>query len=331
MGLLVSLSVAALLKPLADHMRGPRALRAVVAGLIFLLAVAMVLTGVSMLLVEPIRVQMQAWPQMKESLNGTLWQVGATLGMDKPPDVDTLLQELGAFLVGRSPGSVFSLTANVSSLLLVSLIFVFFGSIYLLAEGSRRMIEPIASMLPEHRRQPLRDAVAYLEPRLRWWLLGTFIAMAMIGAASYAGFLIIGLHFALPLAMVMALSEAVPTVGPATAFVIVTLFAAPQGWAMVIGVVAVYIIVQGLESNVVLPVIMKRVVDIPGSVTLFTVVLWGQIFGIIGLLLAVPIDLVIWSAIRHFIIEPRRPRVVVPTVRKTIITDEDQLPPEKAA
>ena len=61
------------------------------------------------------------------------------------------------------------------------------------------------------------------------------------------------------------------------------------------------VVVQGLESNVLIPIVMKRAVDIPPAVSLFTLILWGKILGVSGLLLAIPIDLVIWNLLKHFV------------------------------
>jgi predicted PurR-regulated permease PerM len=111
----------------------------------------------------------------------------------------------------------------------------------------------------------------------------------------------------LPLAIFAGVSEAVPTVGPAVTFVLALLLGATQGVAQVVGATVVYAVVQSLESYVLIPLVMRSAVNLPPVVTLFTIVLWGKIFGIAGLLLAVPIDLIIWGLLDHFVIRPHEP------------------------
>jgi predicted PurR-regulated permease PerM len=60
------------------------------------------------------------------------------------------------------------------------------------------------------------------------------------------------------------------------------------------------------EDYIVLPLIMRNAVRIAPVVTLFTVVLWGEIFGVPGLMLAIPINLTLWHAAKHFI-APQKP------------------------
>jgi predicted PurR-regulated permease PerM len=74
---------------------------------------------------------------------------------------------------------------------------------------------------------------------------------------------------------------------------------------MAVGVLAVYGGIQILEAYVILPLIMRGAVNIHPAVTLFTVVLWGKIFGVPGLMLAIPINLTIWTLLDHFSIRPR--------------------------
>jgi predicted PurR-regulated permease PerM len=56
-----------------------------------------------------------------------------------------------------------------------------------------------------------------------------------------------------------------------------------------------------VESNLVVPLVMRQVVHMPPVVTLFTIVLWAKALGPPGLLLAVPINLAVWTFVRHFV------------------------------
>ena len=64
-------------------------------------------------------------------------------------------------------------------------------------------------------------------------------------------------------------------------------------------VLMVWGIIQALEAYLILPMIMKGAVNVHPAITLFTVVLWGKIFGVAGLMLAIPINLTIWTLLDH--------------------------------
>ena len=310
LGALAAAAFAAALRPLRDRIPGPRALGAVLAGLLPVLLLAGLTILISTLLAGRLQAEWQDWPRVQQRINTKLGDWGQRLGIDDPPTVASLLDQARGFVSGGAGGQqVLATTANVVSGVLVALVFVFFGSIYLLAERNDRLLGPVRRMLPPGRRTELQATVDELEPRLRWWLIGTLISMTVVAVLSWAGFAIVGLEFALPLALLVGSAEIVPTVGPAAAFVVVLLFAAAQGSGAVVGVIVVYVVVQGLESYVLLPIVMKRAVNVPPIVTLFTVVLWGKVFGMPGLLLAIPLDLLIWSAVDSFVIRRAAPPV----------------------
>jgi predicted PurR-regulated permease PerM len=129
--------------------------------------------------------------------------------------------------------------------------------------------------------------------------------MTAIAIVTGVGYSLVGLPAAFPVAILGGIAQLVPTFGPLVTFIVALLLAAAGGAKTMIGVTIVYVIVQSLESYALTPYVMKRAAEMPPVVTLFTVVLWGQVFGLPGLLLAVPINLVIWAFLYHLLIHPR--------------------------
>lgn len=305
LGLLAAAALAATVRPLMRYVPARRGISAVVVGLGPIVIAAGLMLLLAYLLAEPIRRQLQQLPQIRQRVNEMLARWSNAVGLDQPVTVEAALRQLRE-LLGDAGTSMVSTTASVVSAFLLALVFIFIGSIYLLVERQDRLLSPVLPLLPRHRRPQLLGALEDLEPRLRWWLLGTLFSMVVTGVAAGIGYAMIGLEFALALAVLAGMSEIVPTLGPAVAFLIALLVAATQGTTAVIGVAIVYAIVQFLESYVLLPMIMREAVRIPPIVTLFSVVFWAQLFGPAGLLLALPIDLTIWSFVDRFLIRPRR-------------------------
>lgn len=308
LGLLSTMAIAALLRPVVDIVRVRRSVAAVTVGLAFIVSVIGVIFGLAMLLMIPVRRQMENWPTIKASLNQLLAGWASHVGTT-PVDIDTLANSVTTFVIGEGFGSAIAKTADFSASLLIIAAFVFLGSIYVLIEPPGRLIKPLLLLLPPTRQEPVRAAIDDLEPRLRNWLLGTLVGMVVIGVASYIGFSIIGLEFAIAIAVFAGIVEAIPTLGPAITLMLSLLIAATQGPTQIFGVLAVYAVVQGLESHVLIPLIMRRAVNIPAVVSLFTLVFWGKLLGIPGLLLAIPLDLVIWTFLDHLVIRPNAARL----------------------
>ena len=305
LGLLGAGTLASAMRPLRKHMPGKRGLRGVLTGLTPIVVLVAVVVGMVFLLKGPVQTEIRRWPEIQAQVDQALVQIGQWLGLDRPLTTDQVVRQVADWLGGYT-GQIAQRTVDLATSLLVALALIFFGTIYLLVEPEGRLTAPIKRMLPPHRRPQLEGAINDLEPLLRWWFVGTLISMLIIGTGAAIGFLIVGLKFAIPLAVLAGLSEIIPTVGPTIAFAIAILAAATQSTGHVIGVTIVYAIMQTLESWVILPWIMVRAVRIPPIVTLVSIIVWGTIFGAGGVLLAIPLDLVVWTIVNHFIILPRK-------------------------
>jgi predicted PurR-regulated permease PerM len=304
LGILAACAMASLLRPLVQKIPGPRGLAAVLVAGGAILLTAAILGSVGMLIAKPFQNEFQHWPQTKDQLNNQIQNWSARFGVQQPPTVDTFLNDAIAWISG-SGTKIVSGTAAIVVDLLMALGFVFVGSMYILTEPPGRLVNPALHLLSPRHRQKMRGVLNDLEPRLRAWTFGSIIGMVAVGIASGVGYKLVGLNLAIPLALYAGLAEIVPTVGPISAWILGLILATLQGPQQIIGVTIVYVIVQGIESYAILPLIMRRAVNVPPIVTLFTLVLWGKIFGVAGLLLAIPIDLVIWSLLAHFMMHPQ--------------------------
>ena len=300
LGFLAAAAVTALLRPIVRALPGKRSRRATLVGIAFIVTSIGLVYLASRLIAEPIREQLSHWPQIRQDLNSALGRLSTQLGLDEPLNVESLLTQAMTFLGGGGP-QVVSATTNIVAEVLLAVAFVFIGSFYLLVTPPGRLSDPLIAMLPGRRQPSARAMLTDLEPKLRWWLIGTMVSMMAVGVLSWLGYMAIGLRFAATIAILMALAEIVPNIGPAVGFLIALAVALAQGTTQVVGVVGVWCVIQVAESYVLQPLIMKRAVKVPPVVTLFTLVLWGKMLGVGGLLLAIPLDLVIWSAAVHFV------------------------------
>ncbi len=305
LGILAASIIACTLQPIMAHIPGPRGTDIVVTGVLLLAAAGFIGFCLYWPLATPLSRAFDNWPQMKADVNQTLGRLSTHLGLDEPMRIEKLTSTIVNFLIGGSQ-QLFSRGADLVLGVLIALAFSLIGSMFLLSENPQRLLAPAARLLPERHRPALEAVVKDLAPRFRRWVIGTIAGMTLVFVASLIGFKSIGFKLAVPMALLAGFGEVVPTVGPATACVIAALFAgASQGAGMLIGVLIVWGAIQAVETYLILPLIMRGAVNIHPAVTLFTVVLWGKIFGIAGLILALPINLTIWTCIEHFRLKPR--------------------------
>lgn len=304
LGVLAASAVASALWPLVQRVGRSRGLSAVVVGLGFVATVAAVVAVVGVLLARPIRRELTQLPEARQNLDAALKGWSQQLEISPPIDTATLVSQAGSFVgrVGNVAASVGQTLVSVG----VALAFIFIGSIYLLAEPRDTLLGPLLPALPPRRRPQLVAALDELGPKLRWWLIGVLVSMAVVAAVSAVGYTVSGIKFAIPLAILAGLCELVPTVGPIAGGAAALLVATTQGSGQVAGAVATWGVVQVLESYVILPLVMRRAVRMPAVVTLFSVIVWGEVFGAAGLFMAIPLNLLVWTAFKHFVIEDRR-------------------------
>jgi len=283
-----------------DWIPGPRGTDIAVLGIGMVAIVGLIALLLYWPLQTPISNAVDNWPETKRDVDASLARWSKNLGMTEGSlNVELIVDNIKSFLTG-SGGIFFSRTADIVLGILLSLAFTLVGSIFLLSEPPDGLINPMLRIFPARIRPNLRSAMDDLEPKYRAWARGTLTGMFVVFTASTVGYSVIGLKMAIPLALLAGMAEIVPTVGPAIACVIAALFAgAPQSGTAAGFVLLVWGCIQALEAYVILPMIMKGAVNVHPAITLFTVVLWGKIFGVAGLILAIPINLTIWTLLEH--------------------------------
>jgi len=302
LGALAASIIACTLQPLMRVVPGPRAVRVAAAATTLLLVAGAAVLALWSPLAEPLNNAIENWPTTRVEINKVLAMWSQRLGLSEPLTVEKLWLRIVDFVAGTGGEQVFSVGADLLLGVLIALAFTIIGSVFLLTDVPEALTGPMGSLLSGRQRDALHSAFAELAPRYRRWVLGTLTGMTVVFLASALGYTLIGLRFAIPLALVAGLAEVVPTVGPAIACLIATLFAAAiQGPGKAVAVLIVYGVIQALEAYVILPVIMRGAVNIHPAVTLFTVILWGKIFGLPGLMLAIPINLTIWTLVCRFV------------------------------
>ncbi|HEY8851701.1 MAG TPA: AI-2E family transporter [Gemmatimonadaceae bacterium] len=147
----------------------------------------------------------------------------------------------------------------------------------------------VLALVPARERDRAALALARLATTLRRWLVTQLIAMVVIGAVTTVFLLSIHVKAALPLGILAGVSKFIPIVGSIFAAIpaIAMAFIDSPHKALVVGIG--YIVIQFVENHVLVPVLMKRGVNLPPAMTLGIQALMALLFGFLGLLVAVPL------------------------------------------
>lgn len=181
----------------------------------------------------------------------------------------------------------------------ISVLTVMTFTFYFLLER-RNMAEFLSGFLGETLGERVFHVMMQIEKRLGAWVNGQLILMLFIGLLVYGGLFFLRIEYALPLAILAGLLEIVPTIGPIVSAIPAIIVGFAGSPFLALSVAALYIIVQQVENNILVPVIMRRSVGLPPVMTIMVLMIGARFGGVAGAVLAVPVLLAIQEIVNSF-------------------------------
>lgn len=200
------------------------------------------------------------------------------------------------FISSQFGGSVTPLIQILASTFSGVVTFFTFAVItfYLLIER-KNLHKHIARLSPniesEHKVDKLINKI---EIQIGSWVRGQLILMLVVGVITYVGLSLLNVSFALPLAIIAGMLEIIPNIGPTVASIpaIIVPIIIDQDPLTAVFVIALYVLIQQFENNLLVPRIMQSAVGIHPLVTILLIIIGLELSGVIGAILAVPMYLV---------------------------------------
>lgn len=221
----------------------------------------------------------QAWATVKGQLSG--------LGIPA-----SVFQTGSDGISGMAGGLVATVGTGIADALLILV-----GGIFLAASPRLYRVGAV-KLVPQERRGQLWSAFEASGNALKLWLKAQLLTMALVGTVTGIGLWLIGVPSAFALALLAALLEFVPYVGPIAAAVPAILIAATVDPQTALLTVGLYVLIQQLEGYVFSPLLQQWAVDLPGALLLFSLLACGTLFGAIGIIFAAPLTVVIYVMVK---------------------------------
>lgn len=180
----------------------------------------------------------------------------------------------------------------------MAIITVPFILFYLLKDG-KKLPGYILNFLPKFMREHSFTVLSEMNDKISSYVRGQIIVSFCIGALMFIGFTIIGLDYAPVLALIAAFTSVVPYLGPAIAITPAVIIAIVTSPYMLVKLIIVWTIVQLIEGKLISPQIMGRNLHIHPITIIFIIIIAGNLFGVIGILLAVPGYAVLKVVVSH--------------------------------
>jgi predicted PurR-regulated permease PerM len=188
---------------------------------------------------------------------------------------------------GPSSGQVVQVGLTVAEAL--TSILTLLTVVYFWLTEHARLQRYALAFVPARRRARVRDVWNQAETRLGMWIRAQLILMGTLGLATSVAYTLLGVPSAVLLGVTAALAEGIPIVGPLLGAIPAVLLAATVSPQLAIAVAGVYLVIQIVEGNVLVPLVMRNTVGISPFLVILSVLVGAAAGGLIGALLAVPI------------------------------------------
>jgi predicted PurR-regulated permease PerM len=285
----VALLIMTILNPTVTKLQRykiPRAVSVILVYLILLALLTFVIATLVPALVDQTARFTSAIPRILEELNIPIFIV------------DELTREVTS-QIGNLPSQILNISISIFSNIITFLTVFFFALYFLLARN--KLDEQLTSVLTKAHAEKVDAILHRLEKELGGWARGQIILMFVVGFATYVGLLILGIPYALPLALLAGVLEIIPNIGPFLAAIPAVLVGLGISPFTALAVAALGFLIQQVENYVFVPKIMERAASVSPVVTLLALVIGFRIAGVVGAVLSVPVVITSRVLLREFV------------------------------
>lgn len=296
--LMLSVFFYYLLRPLVDQMERYKINRTLAILLIYA-AIAIMLVVFGILVWPPLREQLTMLadnaPSLFDSLNDQVKELEQNelwsrfIPVDRSP-LSALTQYLnkGYTFVSNYITGMFALFSNIAIILIIFPIILF----YMLKEGSR-FSHAIVNLVPVRFRKDAAEVVNDIDEALSSFIVGKVIINLSLGVLMYIGFLIIDLPYALLLAVVAVILNFIPFIGSFLSSIPIVIIAFIESPSTAIWSVVIITAAQQIQDNLIAPYVYGKQLDIHPLTTIILVLIGGDLAGIIGILIVIPVYMIV--------------------------------------
>jgi predicted PurR-regulated permease PerM len=300
-GVVVATVLVAAAEPIHRATKLPHGWSLLVAGTLILVLIAGMFLLIGTDVARQVSTLLNQLPEAVQNLEG---QLGVSF-----PGPETLQRELeqrsttredgtdpGLALSGRLLAWIASWSTMVFGAI-TSFILVVVAGVYLAIDPATYR-SGFARLFSEGQRHRVDETLVVCGESLRLWLIAQLISMSIVGVLVGLGTWWIGLPGPVALGLFAGLTEFIPIIGPILGAVPALVFAATEGLAAFLWTAALFLAVQQLEANIITPYVQRRMITIPPALLLISLVAFSLLFGTLGLILAAPLTVVAFVAVK---------------------------------
>ena len=299
----IALIISYLLHPIVTilHERGvPRAIAVLLIYIIFFGTLTIILSKTIPLLIGQIKDFMDHFPVILQKVEGWLDIIRHDPTYPLPDTVQDGIDSFFENWESKLAKGVVDVTGWISSTIgiIFTLFLVPFVSFYILKDY--KLIEKtVITFVPKKQRKEMIRLLRDIDEALGNYIRGQLLVCTFVGILAYIGYLLIGLPYALLLASIVGLTNIIPYLGPFIGAAPAVIVGLSISWKLGLSVFVVNLIIQMLEGNVISPQIVGRSLHIHPLFIILSLLIGGQVAGIVGMILAVPFFAILKVIVQH--------------------------------
>jgi predicted PurR-regulated permease PerM len=247
------------------------------------LAVIIVLLGVGVIIIPPLVAETSKFyinfPQYFAKFSSDL-QIDTSL-------LNQNLEQFGASVVKV----VLAILSNT-----VEFVTIFVISIYISFER-KHFDRYFIDIFGENLGKTIHRVMGKVENRLGRWIRGQIFLDLTIGILTYVCLLVLGFPYAIPLAVMAGVLEAVPNIGPIISAIPAVIIGFTISPVMGVAALIAYIIIQQVENHLIVPRVMAQVAGLRPLAVIIVLLIGGSLMGTMGVILAIPVFLIIHTVL----------------------------------
>jgi predicted PurR-regulated permease PerM len=281
---------------------GERRLPRWLAILIIYLTIIGVLVAVGMMVIPPLVAQARdLWARFPELLHkGQQWLIDRGL-LGRELSVRVAVQSSpvgGSDAVGTVLGALWGLVGGIFGIVTILIL-----TFYLLVDGDD-IVKAFVKLFPREERLRVEDACRRVTTKVSAWLGGQLLLAAIIGSTAAVGLWLLGVPYFYVLALIAAIGEMIPVVGPVLSAIPALIVALTVAPTLALGVALFFFGQQQFENHLLVPKIMERQVGVSAVIVIISLLIGGSLLGIVGAILAVPTAAILQVLYEELVAEP---------------------------
>ena len=229
--------------------------------------------------------------KLPEGLAGYLPDLTENLAQTLRDNISPMLSSLPYYLASLTDVTIRTIVVLVLALYM--------------AHDPDTLISGILRLVPDRRREDAKELIEDFKVRLRGWVVGTALAMVIVGVGAGVGLWVIGVPLAASFGFLAGFLEIIPYFGPIAGALLPILVAFTLSPIKALLVVGLFVLLHLLDANVIQPQILGRHVRLHPVVVIVSFLFLGDLLGFVGVLLAIPVTAFLASLVDVFISKNR--------------------------